>query len=222
MGRKGLPDWGHIQCGIAPTKKQANKFFFNCVIDYQMESNALWFKVRDFIENELGDPSDLWGTVRSLSKKNWMSRCANYRLHRFPQAHERLWNIAGVLVSEYKADARNVWKRSDAAGVLERLESMNMGPQLSRMTVGALLDLKQLDGCGDVKADLHVRRTLGRLVDGEDSVSALRALEIARELHPRNPWKLDGPLFQIGKNTCRPEPKCDSCDLSALCRYANS
>ena len=61
---------------------------------------------------------------------------------------------------------------------------MGVGPQLSRMTVGVLHDTKQIEGAGELKADIHVRRVLGRVFTG-DMVSAEAALDIGREMMPR-------------------------------------
>ena len=44
---------------------------------------------------------------------------------------------------------------------------MGVGPQLSRMTAGALHDTKQIVGPGELKADIHVRRVLGRVFTGD-------------------------------------------------------
>ena len=96
---------------------------------------------------------------------------------------------------------------------------MRVGPQLSRMTAGALHDTKQIIGAGELKADIHVRRVLGRVFTG-DMVSADTALGIAKEMMPRGSWKLDAQLFRLGKFTCKKtNPECGGCFLRAECRF---
>jgi len=66
---------------------------------------------------------------------------------------------------------------------------------------------------GDVKADLHLRRVLGRTVYGEEikANEAAKVIQLTRNLYA-DPWKLDFPLWNVGKSYCRPtSPTCPSC-----------
>jgi hypothetical protein len=88
------------------------------------------------------------------------------------------------------------------------------------MIVGALRDTNQLEGTGDVKADLHVRRVLGWVLTGNGPLSAAGATAVARELHPANPWLLDTPLYWLGRDVCTAaDPDCDNCYLQEICQY---
>ena len=143
-----------------------------------------------------------------------------YHLHRFPNAHNRLWRIGRQIRNRYDGDAMQIWQSKGSGEVLERLLALNAGEQLSRMIVGALLDCRQIKGSGDVKADLHVCRALGRVVYGEPTNPAA-AVELARQLNPSDPWKIDGPLWQVGKSFCRPDtPRCPKCYLTPHCSYS--
>lgn len=93
------------------------------------------------------------------------------------------------------------------------------------MVVGALADTSQIRGNGnvkDVKADLNVRRVLGRLLTGtayrqnqDDDV-----VRMTRRMKRRNPWLLDYPLYSIGKNFCfANRPDCSHCDVRIVCKY---
>jgi endonuclease III len=90
------------------------------------------------------------------------------------------------------------------------------------MIVGALRDSDQIKGdSGDVKADLHIRRVLGRAVYGEEikASEATKAIQLARTLSA-DPWSLDLPLWNVGKSYCRPtNPSCESCYLRPHCDY---
>ena len=88
------------------------------------------------------------------------------------------------------------------------------------MIVGALFDTKQISAAGELAADIHVRRVLGRVFTG-DVVSADGALRIAKEMKPSKSWMLDAPLYILGKSTCkRTHPKCTSCYLGEKCKYS--
>ncbi len=193
------------------SKKRANKFLFACIIDYQMNATVIWERCADFVENELGDPADLWALIASTRRSKWLKMTKSFGLHRFPKAHERLW---------YDGDAREIWRGNNASDVLSRLEDLGLGPRISRMATGALMDTGWIKGRCDVKADIHVCRVIGRVFIGKPALPEV-AEEIARLLYSRNPWRLDGPLFTIGKSFCRPTgAACLDCQLHAHCKYA--
>ena len=218
VGRQEPVDWGYN----VTRRKDANKFLFTCSMDYQMNGDTVWQNANWFIVSVLGDPKDLWATVREWSESKWWALCQKNSLHRFPQAWERIWRIAGEVEAQYKGDARRIWRSADGpVGVIESLESIGFGPQLSRMTAGALKDQGQISGSSVVKADLHVRRVVGRIMNGE-SVSAQRATELTKRLYPRDPWQLDRGLFLLGKTTCRPTPVCTECLMNRECTFSRS
>jgi hypothetical protein len=214
FGRTRPQDWGYD----LSSKRDANRFLFTSAMDYQMKSDTIWHRAKGFVEDELGNPTNLWETIRSFSLSKWRAKCAAMPLHRFPQVYTRHWRIAEQVQGLYRGDARRIWRSCSAQ---EALEAIGMGPQLSRMTVGALKDEKQVTGCALVKADLHVRRVIGRVFDGEQ-VTEARATELTQELHPRDPWKLDNGLFQLGRAHCRPAPDCGNCPLRRDCCFAKS
>ena len=64
---------------------------------------------------------------------------------------------------------------------LVHLWALGAGDQISRMIAGALRDCGQIKGgSGDVKADLHLRRVLGRAVYGEEisGADATKVIEL--------------------------------------------
>ena len=184
-----------------------------------MRADLVWANARRFAEDSLGDPDDLWERVVAIS--DWESEevFRRYRLHRFPAAHRRVRRIGLAVVRDYEGDAREIWRERGPDQVLNRLETLKLGPQISRMVVGALHDTGQIAGIGQLKADLHVRRVLGRLVAGE-SVSVTGAHRIADAMIPGASWKLDAPLYLLGKGRCRSrDPDCGGCYLSELCAF---
>jgi tetratricopeptide (TPR) repeat protein len=91
------------------------------------------------------------------------------------------------------------------------------------MALGGLISSKQISCKGDVKADIHVRRVLGRIFYQnyeKEILSEEEATELTRKIYPENPWTLDGPLYLIGGNNCKAkEPDCDNCYTTSLCDY---
>jgi len=212
--------------GRPATKKLANKFLLGAILDYQMRSDIPWENARRYVEDDLGDPSELWKKIARHSEKQWMKKKNKLNLHRFPAAHARVWRIARLMVTEYDGDARKIWKGKGPNQVLMRLQGMRVGEQISRMIVGGLIDTKQISIRGEscdinIKADLNTMRVLGRAVYGSRPVSAREAVELTHRMNPRCPWLLDRPLFGIGKLYCYSRnPLCDDCPIHRNCRYA--
>ena len=221
---KQLSKWPWMPSDGSPvSKKDANKFMLYCIMDYQMRTWMVWRNAKRFSQGILGDPDDLWGAILDMSEPNAVLLFKNEKLHRFPSCGERVWRCAKHISNNYSGDAREMWKGRITVAVRESFQAMHgIGSALSRMIVGALIDTKQIEGVGDLKADMHVRRVLGRVFTG-NSISANKALETAREIMQDNSWKIDEPLFEIGKHRCRPKvPFCSSCCLQVECSYALS
>ena len=204
-------------------KIRANKFMLGAILDYQIPSDKARENARRFSEDILGEPKHLWVAITSIEKSYWDSQAAfrHYSLHRYPGAHRRVWRIGKKIVDYYKGDARLIWRGQTPPTVLERLDDeMQVGPELSRMIVGALIDTEQIEGQGDLKADMHVKRVLGRIFSGKET-NDKEAHEIANRMVPGNSWELDNPLYQVGKEKCKKNnPLCNECYLNQLCAYA--
>ena len=206
--------------GSGVDKKVANKLMLGCILQYQMRADLVWKNARRFAEGDLEDPDDLWENIIAIP--NWDSEAVFkcYGLHRFFAAHKRVQRIGKDIVEHYQGDARNIWKKQAPDEVLKRLKRMRVGPQISRMIVGALNDIGQISGAGELKADTHIRRVLGRVFNGK-MVSVDAAHRIANKMTPDKPsWKLDTPLFFLGQRTCKSsDPKCENCYLREECKY---
>ena len=202
-------------------KKSASKFMLGAILDYQIKADQAWGNAKRFAEQVLGDPDDLWGIIVSVPRSEWSSRFGDYRLHRFPAGHDRVWRIGRDIVDQYGGDPRRTWTGQSANTVLARLLDIRVGDQLSRMIVGALWDTRQIDDVGELKADLHVRRVLGRVFTG-GKVSADGAHEIANRIAEGPTWHLDEPLYRIGQRFCKPIPRCRNCALNQICVRATS
>ncbi len=202
--------WVWLELGKKPTKKEANKFMLSSILDFQMNVDRVIENDRRLSEDILGDPEDLWHKVTQVSLDEWEMKRNAYKLHRFPSGHKRVWTIGKRIVEEYKGDSRNIWNDNQPTDViLRRFEKLGAGEQISRMIVGALIDTGQIDGRGDVKVDVHVRRVLGRILQATEfsTKKANKVIEIIRKMNPENPWllDLDRPLFYLGKGLCSAE-----------------
>lgn len=222
--RSDKEDWGDIS-GFENQpcpKRIANKFLLCCLLDWQMDSGLAWRNGERLVKDILGNPNDIWRAITSVSETEWKSRYAEYKLHRFPAGHQRLWRIGAVILDKYDGDAARIWQGKELSPVLVDLLALGAGEQISRMIVGALRDCRQIRGSNDLKADMHVCRVLGRAFQGEPANPAV-ATELARQLDATDPWQLDWPLWNIGKSYCRPSsPDCERCYLAPHCAYARS
>jgi len=219
--RESRMDWGEI-CqlqGRPCSKKVANKFLLCCLLDYQMPADRAWDNGYRLVQS-LYDPDDVWRAITSFPEIDWKSKHAEYKLHRFPAAHNRLWRIGKRICDEYDGDARRIWEGKEPGAVLEILWNLRAGDQISRMIVGALRDCGQVKGeASDVKGDIYIRRVVGRAVSGK-STDAETAVQLARQLHPPDPWQLDAPLWRVGRDWCKTKPMCSKCYLAPCCAYA--
>lgn len=213
-------NWRWLSMGNL-SKKNANKFLLACILDYRIKAETAWDNAERLAEVILNDPSDLWETIVKTPKSKWMDKFKVYKLHRYPKAHERIWRIGKEIIENYQGDARKIWKNAENIEILKRLEKMRVGKQISRMILGALYDNKQIKGKMDVKADIHVTRVLGRLIQGEQFLPKI-AVEEAKKLSPKNPWLIDNTLYFTGQNVCKSEPLCDHCTFQKYCKYNNS
>ena len=221
--RIGAENWGPIatETAQACTKKSANQFLLCCLLDYQIKSAVAWQNGVRLIQH-FGDPEDIWAVICTHSREEWADKFKELHLHRFPAAHSRLWKIGKEICARYEGDARKIWQGRDAIEAREKLWILGAGEQISKMIVGALRDIRHIEGTGDVKADVHVCRVLGRIYYG-NPVEPNLATEIARRIHASDPWQLDWPLWTIGTSHCHPtSPHCMNCEAETCCTYAQA
>ena len=212
--------------GKPVNKKRANKYIFLCILDYQTKSDVLVEKVKRFIEEFLGDPEELWKEIfkKYPTIEVWNAKKKEFNLHHLSQAHERIWKIGKSILEYYDGDVRKAWINKSSKEVFECFKNkLKIGEQLSRMVVGGLNDSEQISGKGDLKADIHVRKVLGRIFYDnykKETLSEDEATELARQIYPENPWDLDKPLYLTGSYSCKAkEPFCDNCDMTFFCDY---
>ena len=209
--------------GTWVSEKAANKFMLGAILDYQVRAMTAWENARRFAEETLSDPENLWDKILDAwTESEWNSEPVwrECSLHRFPVAHRRVWRIGRDIVNYYGGDARRIWQGATPPTVLLRLAALGergVGPEISRMIVGALIDTGQIEGQGRFKADVHVQRVLGRVFNGQRASSAM-AHEIGDRMAPDNSWRLDNVLYKIGREVCqKTDPRCSHCFLQMQC-----
>jgi hypothetical protein len=225
QNRNGGDDFGEISHleGRECSKVIANRFLICCLLDFQQNAAVAWKKGEALAEH-LGGAENVWLAISALPKAEWDSRYEESgRPHRYRWGYERLWGMANTICARYNGDARNIWCKRSPYDALVHLWAVGAGDQISRMIVGALRESGQIKGdAGDVKADVHLRRVLGRAVYGHEIgvADAAKIIELTRQLHPSDPWQLDWPLWNLGRATCRAtRPKCNECYLQPYCAY---
>jgi len=215
--------WRWLYSDKPTSLADANRFMLGSILDYQIKSELAWENGKRLAENIAEDPEAPWLFISRMSLPEWNSKWREYSLHRFPKAHERIWRISNGILRYYDGDPRKIWEARQISEVLARLTDLGVGDQISRMIVGALIDTDKLCGKSDVKADLHVRRVLGRALQGVEYTldEVDEAIRLTRQMCPINPWLLDEQLYLIGKRLCRSQsPKCTECYLFDDCIFA--
>lgn len=225
QNRDGGEDFGEISHleGRECSKAVANKFLICCLLDFQQNADVAW-KKGEALTEALGGAESIWFAISGYPKEEWDSRYEEFgKPHRYHWGYARLWSIANAICARYDGDARNIWCGRSPYDALVHLWAVGAGDQISRMIVGALRESGQIRGeTGDVKADVHVRRVLGRAIFGDEvgAVDAAKIIELTRQLHPADPWQLDWPLWNLGRTNCRPtSPNCQECYLRIYCVY---
>jgi endonuclease III len=133
-------------------------------------------------------------------------------------------DLTRIVVEECNGDAARIWTGKRAAEVNRTFRSIyGVGPGIASMAVLLIeqafpirfpdLDRPRMD----IKPDVHTKRVLYRLgmSEREDEIAAVEA---TRWMNPGWPGALDGVLWWIGRNRCRPtNPNCSTCPISSVC-----
>ena len=210
--------------------ENSNKFFLGAIMDYQEPADRVWSNAAELAQ--LLGTGNLWQAMVSMPEGKWLSlrKADGGHFHRFWQANgersiaRRLRRIAKNVMQKFSGDVRNIWKDKTAKEVYEALRydvrvNLSDSDASINMIIGALISYKHIVGIGDVKADMHVQKVLGRIFD--ETLGSESATELARKIHPDNPWELDLALYDIGKNYCGSNwSYCEDCPVSSECRSA--
>lgn len=149
---------------------------------------------------------------------------ADKKLHRFNKMYEYFYLAIEKIHYDYKDYAANIWNDNPKSATLIRrfLEFKGVGIKIASMAANTLVrDFKiklQDYRYIDISPDVQVRRVFIRLGFIPNYASNEVLVYRAREFYPEYPGVFDFPLWEIGRDYCRPtNPKCNYCFLNIYC-----
>ena len=221
----GVPEADEMMNDI---KSYPHAFVLACIMDRQVKFERAWIIPYKLLRRH-GDFS-----MRALSElsltdiRRLMTKPES--LHRFIDIMSRNIHSAIERISTtYRGDASKIWigEPSSAEVVYRFLEFEGVGPKIATMAANLLVRVFKIPlseySSIDVSADVHVRRVLGRLGLCEADANVEQVIYKARALNPGFPGIIDSPLFEIGRNYCRPTSQaCDQCAMIDICPSSKS
>lgn len=198
-------------------------FVTACIMDRQIKAEKAWLIPYHF-QARLG--SFEITALQKLSLEDTTSlMCQPYPLHRFPNNMSKDFHSAiHRIVSQYAGNAASIWAASpDSATLVMRfLEFRGAGPKIATMAANILVRDFKIPVSDkiriDVSPDVHICRVfvrLGLITEGQSNDVLIQK---ARQLSPSYPGVFDLPMWEIGRNWCRPQsPACRECYLDTHC-----
>jgi A/G-specific adenine glycosylase len=124
------------------------------------------------------------------------------------------YNRRAVALSE----AARTIVRDHAAGVPADVPTLRGLPGVGPYMAAAVASIAH--GTPVAAIDTNVRRLAGRVFDGVDDATPARVRELADAwLDPRDPGAWNEALMDLGREVCRPQPRCDACPLRRSCAF---
>jgi len=199
-------------------------FVLACIMDRQIKAERAWFIPYRFLE-KLDEDFSI-GKLNMLSVDDVKQLMTNPEpLHRFAAKMAVFFHAAiHRIVEQYEGDASLIWKgRPSSANVVYRfLEFAGVGPKIANMAANILardFKIPLADYYSiDISADVHVRRVFERLGLTFKNPTVDQCIFQARALYPKFPGLMDLPVWEIGRNWCRPKnPQCQACYMRVGC-----
>jgi endonuclease III len=144
--------------------------------------------------------------------------------HYINTAPRTFQSITNIVIEKFEGNASKIWEGQKAFEVKKTfMKVYGVGVGISNMAVILIenaygfhfsdIDHRRMG----IKPDVHTMRVLYRLgiaayIEENEAISA------ARLLNPEYPGEIDGPLWLIGRNWCKPNsPLCGECYLKDSC-----
>ncbi|MDA2933980.1 iron-sulfur cluster loop [Acidobacteria bacterium AH-259-D05] len=198
-------------------------FVIACIMDRQVRSELAW-QLPYRLSQRLGDFS--LTRLRQLSLEEILQLMTKPKpLHRLTSKMSRnLHEAIRLLDDNYGGNAARIWsdRPSSAALVYRFLEFRGIGPKIATMAANILardfkIPMKDYYSI-DISADVHVKRVFTRLGLISKGASTDQIIYRSRELYPEFPGIMDLPVWEIGRQWCRPrKPLCEQCYMQYLC-----
>jgi endonuclease-3 len=203
-------------------------FVLACIMDRQVKAEIAWrisyrfsqklggFSIEILSQLSLADVTRLMSDPEPLHRfVEIMSGCFHSGVRRIKRVH------AG--------DASRIWsaKPSSAEVVYRFLEFDGVGPKIAAMAANILarefkIPLSDYSSI-DISADVHIRRVFARLQLCPPDASVEQIIYKAKALHPEFPGLMDLPIWELGRNWCKPKkPNCQECYMNDLCPSATN
>lgn len=184
------------------TLKGANLFLLGSIIDFRQKAWRAWGKARRFLGETVpeGDRVRPWHWIASHSLTSWVERKRTYDLHWIPDRHQKIHFIAQQVVQQYDGDPRRIWEHCDGSRVRQTFErTLQVGEYITHMIVGALRDHNLITlEASDFKPDTHVCKMM-HILGLSSSPNPREVLEAGQRWF-RDPWLVDGALWELGKD----------------------
>ncbi len=202
-------------------------FVLACIMDRQVRAEIAWF-VPFRIAEKIGGFS--MQELRSLSRAEVKQLMTEPEpLHRFvDKMTDHFWSAVQRIDHRYGGDATRIWagKPPSAEVVYRFLEFDGVGPKIASMAANILAREFKVPFADyysiDISADVHVRRVFGRLSLCAPEATVEQVIYKARALYPVFPGIIDLPVWEIGRQWCKPsEPVCAGCYMRDICPTAN-
>lgn len=202
-------------------------FVTACLMDRHITAERAW-AIPLRLRERLG--SFAFADLERLSREDCTSLFSRPQaLHRYNDKMAGIFHAAIQRIgSTYQGEAARIWagNPSSAAVVRRFLEFPGAGPKIATMAANILargFKVPMSDHCSiDVSVDVHVRRTMRRLGLVRGGGDDLEIVYAAREISPLYPGVLDAPLWELGREWCRPtDPLCGKCPYHRGCPSAN-
>jgi endonuclease-3 len=193
-----------------------------CVMDRQIKAEKAWFIPHQFRE-KLGDFE--FETLRALPRQQIERIMTRGKMHRFPKVMSENFHAAVKRIGQvYNGDAAAMWEGEppSAAVVYRFLKFDGIGPKIATMAANILarnFKIKFADYYSvDISGDVHVKRVFARLGLVSADAGVEQVVYRARMLSPTFPGLLDLPVWEIGRQWCRPkDPICGECHMRDVC-----
>lgn len=198
-------------------------FVLACVMDRQVKAELAWLTPYKFQE-KLGDFSFL--TLANISQNGIRELMTKPQpLHGFPkEMSNNFYQAVRIIKSQYNQDASMIWrdKPSSAEVIYKFLQFRGVGPKIATMAANILARDFKIEFSDyysiDISADIHIRRVFKRLGLVKERATVEEIIFRARSIYPEFPGLMDLPVWEIGRNWCKPKkPTCEKCYMSDVC-----